>query len=93
MRNPSTYTLGEIETLLLQCPDQRAERCLTDLFFYIHSWEDQARTYQVKREQEKMKEPQPEARPRRKRQTYGEISARDLHRLEQQFAVCVLVEA
>lgn len=81
MKKTSTYTLGEIETILVQMSDGAASHAVEVLYGYLTQWEMEARAYQVRKELDDIKTPQPQR-----------ISARDLHRMEREIP-CVMVDA
>lgn len=69
MRNPSTYTLGEVKALLAVAPNQEAAACVDKLILCVETWHAQAKQYQVQKEIEQMKQPK-------------EVSRRVCHSLE-----------
>lgn len=66
MRNPNTYTLGEIAGLFAVAPNAEGLECVRKLTMCIEAWQKQAAAYRVQAEIKQMHEPQA-LRPRQSR--------------------------
>lgn len=81
MKNPSTYTLGEIRALLSVAPNQEAIACVDRLTLCVENWQAQAKHFQVQKEIEQIRQSK-------------EVSRRVCHSLERDILDSVtLIEA
>lgn len=107
MRNPRDFSIGELELfILLNGPDfLKSDPILTDnerqivlnaigtLIKVIPRIQNAVQNYKVQKVAAAMATPQPERKSRRKRNDYLGVTKQDLHRLEQEYAVCEVVES
>ena len=68
MKNPRSYTLGEIETILQVNPEYREQYvyvwALSDLFMFLERYENDVKNFQVKRERAEISKSRPLPRRR-----------------------------